>query len=156
MPPHRLCVCLLIRTRIIFKRAVGEAVDVIVLTREAQISSRKNYRLALIAAFWSHVMFATVGAERVCKYLRTQNFAFIEAHLKAIRFLILDLESKDRGKLTDLSRTFTGAAYIDRVLRGKNKKAKLKACEDAMYALLKLYANHLKNYANLVIDNNHV
>ena len=123
-------------TRIIFKRVVSEAADVIVLLREAQKNSRKNYRLALLAAFWSHIMFATVGAERVCKYLRTQNFAFTEAHLKAIRFLILDLESKDRGKLTDLSRTFTGAAYIDRVLRGKNKKAKLKACEDAMDALL--------------------
>ena len=134
--PHRLCACLLILTRIIFKRVVGEAADVIVLTREAHKSSRKNYRLALLAAFWSHVMFATVGAERVCKYLRGHDFVFTEAHLEAIRSLILHLESEDRGKLTDLSRTLTGVAYIDRVLRGKTRKANMKACEDTIDALL--------------------
>ena len=56
----------------------------------------------------------------------------------AITHLIADLKSSDRGKSTDLARTLTGQAYIDRIIREPGRKQRLKECEDAITSLIDL------------------
>ena len=65
-------------------------------------------------------------------------------NLQRIRSLISTLETADRGKLTDLARTLTGIAYVDRILKQPGRDKRLKRCEATINKLvgMQLFTKH--------------
>ena len=132
-----MCVFLLVLTRIVFKRDQHDAADGIVLAKEVRLCKRINNRLAILGALWSHIMFATEGAQKVCLHLRSSpDWSFTRDNLKVVRSLIAPLELKHQRKLSDLSVTLTGTAWIDRILDGKGAARRLQRLEQCMAELL--------------------
>ena len=131
---HWCCLVLLVLTRIIFKRDQHDAADCIVLAEEARSCKQKGERMAILGALWCHIIFATEGAKIVCKLLRASpGWSFTRVNLKSVRSAIAPLEMKHQRKLSDLSVTLTGTAWIDRILRGKavgRSLARLEKCVD--------------------------
>ena len=70
---HRLCIAILALTRVIYKRVTVEAADAVTIAREAAKGKRAGVRLVVLCALWSHIMFAEVGASKVCTFLRRQE-----------------------------------------------------------------------------------
>ena len=67
-------------TRLIYKRVVSEAADARTMATQAASSQRAGVRMALLAALWSHIMFAEVGA-RLLDILSAEFTAHSISHL---------------------------------------------------------------------------
>ena len=136
---HRLCCVLFVLCRIIFKRDATEAVDVWVVATQSKKSATYDERLAVLTAFWCHVLFATEGGKMVSAELRKhRGWTFSKKTLHGVRQCISDLEMKDQRNISDLSVTLTGTAYIDRLLKSPNSSKLVQECNQTLDALCDL------------------
>ena len=80
-------------------------------------SRKLKERMAVVTAFWCHVVLPGVGAMKVGQVLRRhRNWKFSISNLKRLAGVLSDVPTADRGTLINLSKIVTGLAYINRLL----------------------------------------
>ena len=130
-------------TRLIYKRTVKEANDAETIAVQTWKSwQAHNIRISVISTICAHMVFASVGASKVIDHIREagSSWKFGQRTLEEVDAVLSPLETKDRCKLSDLSVTLTGRAFISRLLDKSwgSVKDRLKKCNDAVDLLVSI------------------
>ena len=138
---HRKAISGLLVTRLMYKRTVREANDAKTIAVQTWMSwQAHDIRISVISTICAHMVFASVGASKVIDHIREKgsSWKFGKRTLEEIDAVLIPLETKDRCKLSDLSVTLTGRAFISRLLDTSwgSVTDRLKQCNDAVDHLL--------------------